>query len=192
MTTKDIIRKGVLALKSKCDTKNKNILIAGESMIKEEAYDEVLSLIDSMQNESIDITSMVVSYAEQQKELCEDETYLGAMIEGYHCGIADVLSKIEGENVSVPSVKEEISEGLDKRALELYPVNMADKPFTELDLNGDKRHAFKMGALLQKEETINKAVEYIITHIEDMHTLGCSCKMDEYIINDFRKAMKGE
>ena len=56
----------------------------------------------------IDVTSMLTAYAEQQKELCKDETYLGAMIEGYHCGIADVLSKIEGENVSVPSVKEEV------------------------------------------------------------------------------------
>ena len=39
---------------------------------------------------------------------------------------------------------------------------------------------------------IDKAIEYIITHIPDMHTLGVSAKMDECIIKDFRKYMEGE
>ena len=39
---------------------------------------------------------------------------------------------------------------------------------------------------------IEKAVEYIITHIPDLHTLGISAKMDDCIIKEFRKYMKGE
>ena len=39
---------------------------------------------------------------------------------------------------------------------------------------------------------IEKAIEYIITHIPDMHTLGVSANMDDYIIKDFRNNMKGE
>ena len=38
---------------------------------------------------------------------------------------------------------------------------------------------------------VEKAVEYIIAHVSYMHTLGSSAKMDECIINDFRKYMEG-
>ena len=37
---------------------------------------------------------------------------------------------------------------------------------------------------------VEKAVEYIITHIPDMHILGNSCRMDECIIEDFKKYME--
>ena len=39
---------------------------------------------------------------------------------------------------------------------------------------------------------IDKACEYIITHIPDMNTLGVSGKIDECIIKDFRTYIKGE
>ena len=39
---------------------------------------------------------------------------------------------------------------------------------------------------------IEKAVEYITTHIPDMHTFGVSAKMDECIIEDFKNYLKGE
>lgn len=45
---------------------------------------------------------------------------------------------------------------------------------------------------IRADAFIEKAVEYIITHIPDMHTLGVSAKMDDCIIKDFRKYMKGE
>ena len=39
---------------------------------------------------------------------------------------------------------------------------------------------------------IEKACGYILSNIPDMHILGESCRMDERIINDFKKYMKGE
>ena len=43
---------------------------------------------------------------------------------------------------------------------------------------------------IRSDISIEKAVEYILTHIPDMHILGNSCRMDEYIIDDFKKYME--
>lgn len=43
---------------------------------------------------------------------------------------------------------------------------------------------------IRKDAFIEKAIEYIITHVPDMHTLGVSAKMDECIIKDYRKYME--
>ncbi|UKK52640.1 hypothetical protein [Prevotella sp. E2-28] len=43
---------------------------------------------------------------------------------------------------------------------------------------------------VREDAFIEKAIEYMITH--NMQALGISCKMDECIIEDFRRYMKGE
>lgn len=44
---------------------------------------------------------------------------------------------------------------------------------------------------IRTDAFIEKAKEYIVTHIPDMHTLGTSAKMDECIVKDFTNYLKG-
>lgn len=64
----------------------------------------------------------------------------------------------------IDSLQEEsVSEDLEQKALSLFPVVMADKPFTELDLNEEKRRIYKAGAKWQKkqdQETIEVAEDH--------------------------------
>lgn len=58
-------------------------------------------------------------------------------------------------------------------------MNWVNYPLEEMQVEYTRIDAF-----------IRKAIEYIITHIPDMHTLGIAAKMDECIIEDFRKYME--
>lgn len=66
--------------------------------------------------------------------------------EGYNDALKRTISIIESME------EESVSEDLEQKALSLFPVIMADKPFTELDLNEEKRRIYKAGANWQKEK----------------------------------------
>jgi hypothetical protein len=73
--------------------------------------------------------------------------------EGYNDALKRTISIIESME------EESVSEDLEQKALSLFPVIMADKPFTELDLNEEKRRIYKAGANWQKEQMMKDAVE---------------------------------
>lgn len=115
----------------------------------------------------------------------------------------------------IKSMQEEpVSEDLEQKALSLFPVIMADKPFTELDLNEEKRRIYKAGANWQKkqgqetielaedhamlagmvkgkEEAITKACKYLQEHREEVETEdnGISGWISDEFIEKFRNEM---
>ena len=73
-------------------------------------------------------------------------------------------------------------------------ANAPEKIYTDENGNNSllKRHCDSDIEYTHTDAFIEKACEYILSHIPDMHILGKSCKTDELIIEDFKNYMKGE
>ena len=97
--------------------------------------------------------------------------------EGYNDALKRTISIIESME------EESVSEDLEQKALSLFPVVMADKPFTELDLNEEMRRIYKAGANWQKHQMMKDAVDGEVTYGKSLAIPSLGYRIDKEGLN---------
>ena len=144
MTDKEFFRKEVERLKSQLLRGACSSQIAMETRCKEEAYNEVLAILDSMQEESVS-----KNYRERYKRIAQSEKFK-KIYEGMSVG---EIMHVEGE--------EPVSEDLGDYINELF------KQFPEVSFAKLSRIAVRV-AKWQKEQMMAKAIDgYVIKDVEE-------------------------
>ena len=144
MTDKEKFRKEVEKLKSSLIHGACSSQIAMETRCKEEAYNEVLAILDSMQEEPVS-----KNYRERYKRIAQSEKFK-KIYEGMSVG---EIMHVEGE--------EPVSEDLGDY------INELSKQFPEVSFAKLSRIAVRV-AKWQKEQMMAKAVDgYVIKDVEE-------------------------
>lgn len=150
--------------------------ISMECNCKNEAYNEVLSYIDSLSDTEKDfgIKESVIPFGASDSELMEATCFIP---QGYH-------AVIDGNKVIIKKGEDPVSNDLEEAA-----HSYVDTTIEWFDSEGNPccYPAFIAGAQWQKQQKIEKAVDYIANNMRcDGYTLQTKAKF----IKDFKKAME--
>lgn len=158
-------------LKSKIEGLKSNLIhgacssqIAMETRCKEEAYNEVLTVLDSMQEEPVseflNTESMIESYKQRlisQANGMKSSPFIDMCLASYKHGINETLDTLNLSNAerTVKNWKEPVSEELEQAAVEAFKKIVDDGRNSFLEI-------FKAGARWQCKQMMKDAVDGLV------------------------------
>ena len=198
------IREEVVRLKSNLIHGACASQIAMETRCKEEAYDEVISLLDSLQKEPVseflNTESMIESYKQRlisQANSVKNSPLIDMCLASYKHGINETLDTLNLSNVqrTEKNRKEDpVSEELEAAAWLHYDKNRPPMP-PELDFHREFISFFKAGSKWKEQQMIKETVRATIESDLDPHGADYGnqkivCKWGELEAKKFKEGDK--